>query len=56
MRARDQDEGTLSHRERVMRIESYHRRLVEAIKNRTSAKVFIHGDGSVYPLLRDFVE
>ena len=38
------------------RIKPYHRRLVEAIKSRTDAKVLMHSDGSVYDLIPDFID
>jgi uroporphyrinogen decarboxylase len=37
-------------------IKPYHRRLVEAIKSNTEAKVVMHSDGSVYPIIPDFIE
>ena len=37
-------------------IKPYHRRLVEAIKSKTRAKVLIHSDGAVYPIIADLIE
>jgi len=37
-------------------IKPYHRRLVEAIKSKTRAKVVMHSDGSVYPLIPDLID
>ncbi len=37
-------------------IKPYHRRIVETIKRKTDAKVLMHTDGSVYPLIPDFIE
>ncbi len=38
------------------RIKPYHRRLVEAIKSKTQAKVLMHTDGSVYALIPDLID
>ena len=37
-------------------IKPYHRRLVEAIKSKTKARVVMHSDGSVYPLIPDLID
>jgi uroporphyrinogen decarboxylase len=37
-------------------IKPYHRRLVEAIKSKTDAKVLIHSDGSVYDIIGDLID
>lgn len=37
-------------------VKPYHRRLVETIKSKTSAKVLMHSDGSIYKLLPDIVD
>ncbi|MFQ5851588.1 MAG: uroporphyrinogen decarboxylase family protein [Candidatus Binatia bacterium] len=37
-------------------IKPYHRRLVEAIKTKTTAKVLIHSDGSVYAIIGDLID
>lgn len=37
-------------------VKPYHRRLVEAIKKKTAAKVLVHSDGSIRELLPDFVD
>ena len=37
-------------------IKPRHRKLVEAIKSKTKAKVLMHSDGSVYPLIRDLID
>ncbi|MEE9248097.1 MAG: uroporphyrinogen decarboxylase family protein [Dehalococcoidia bacterium] len=38
------------------RIKAYHRRLVDAIKSESAAKVVLHTDGSIYPLIQDFID
>lgn len=38
------------------KVKPYHRRLVEAIKSNTSAKVLMHSDGSIYKLLLDNID
>ncbi len=38
------------------KVKPYHRRLVESIKSKTDAKVFMHSDGSVYALIPDFID
>jgi uroporphyrinogen decarboxylase len=38
------------------RIKPYHRRLVEAIKSKTGAKVLLHSDGSVYSIIADLID
>ncbi len=47
----------------LMRPEMYrrlvkprHRKLVEAIKSKTDAKVLMHSDGSIYPLIGDLID
>ncbi|MFQ5879618.1 MAG: uroporphyrinogen decarboxylase family protein [Dehalococcoidia bacterium] len=37
-------------------IKPYHRRLVEAIKSRTKAKVLMHSDGSIYAIIGDLID
>lgn len=37
-------------------VKPRHRRLIDAIKRHSKAKVYIHTDGSVYGLLRDLIE
>ncbi len=37
-------------------IKPYHRRLVEVIKSKTQAKVLMHSDGCVYPIIGDLIE
>jgi uroporphyrinogen decarboxylase len=37
-------------------VKPYHRRLVEATKRKTDAKVLLHSDGSIYALLTDLVD
>ncbi len=37
-------------------IKPYHRRLVEAIKSKTAAKVLIHSDGSIYDIVGDLID
>ncbi len=37
-------------------IKPYHRKLVEAIKRKTEAKVVMHSDGSVYPIIADLID
>ena len=37
-------------------VKPYHRRLVDTIKSKTKAKVLMHSDGSVYPLIGDLIE
>ncbi|MDP6403539.1 MAG: uroporphyrinogen decarboxylase family protein, partial [SAR202 cluster bacterium] len=37
-------------------VKPYHRRLIEAVKSKSDAKVLLHSDGSVYALLGDFVD
>ncbi len=34
----------------------HHARLISAIKQKTGAKIFFHSDGSVFPLIGDFIE
>jgi uroporphyrinogen decarboxylase len=38
------------------KVKPYHRRLVEATKSKTGAKVLMHSDGSVYSLIPDLIE
>ena len=38
------------------KVKPYHRRLVEAIKSKTRAKVLIHSDGAVYRLIGDLID
>ena len=38
------------------KVKPYHRRLVEAIKSKTKAKVVIHSDGAIYPLIPDLID
>ena len=38
------------------KIKPYHRRLVEAIKSKTKAKVLMHSDGSVYGIIPDLID
>jgi uroporphyrinogen decarboxylase len=38
------------------RVKPYHRRLVDAIKSKTAAKVVLHSDGAIYPLIADFID
>jgi uroporphyrinogen decarboxylase len=37
-------------------IKPYHRRLVEAIKSKTKAKVLIHSDGAIYAIIGDLID
>jgi uroporphyrinogen decarboxylase len=37
-------------------IKPYHRRTVETIRSNTKAKVLMHTDGAVYPLIPDFID
>ena len=37
-------------------VKEYHRRFVEAIKSKTKAKVVLHSDGAVAPLVPDFID
>lgn len=37
-------------------IKPYHRRLVEAIKSKTKAKVLIHSDGAIYDIIGDLID
>jgi len=37
-------------------VKPYHRRLVEAIKSKTDAKVLLHSDGAVYEIIGDFID
>lgn len=37
-------------------IKPYHKKLVEAIKAHSKAKVFLHSDGSLYPVIKDLIE
>ena len=37
-------------------IKPFHRRMVEAIKGKTDAKVVMHNDGAIFPLIADFIE
>jgi uroporphyrinogen decarboxylase len=37
-------------------IKPYHRRLVEAIKSKTKAKVLIHSDGAIYAIIGDLIK
>lgn len=37
-------------------VKPYHRRMVEAIKGRTRAKVLLHSDGAVYEAISDFID
>ncbi len=37
-------------------IKPYHRKLVDAIKANSKAKVFLHSDGSLYPVIKDLIE
>jgi len=37
-------------------IKPYHRRLVDVMKSATRAKVVLHSDGSVYPIIGDLVD
>jgi uroporphyrinogen decarboxylase len=38
------------------KIKPYHRRLVDAIKSKTKAKVLMHSDGSVYGIIPDLID
>ena len=38
------------------KIKPFHRRLVEAIKSKTKAKVLMHSDGSVYSIIPDMID
>ena len=38
------------------RIKPYHRRLVDAIKSKTKAKVLMHSDGSLFPIIGDLID
>ncbi len=38
------------------RVKPYHRRYVEAIKSKTNAKVLLHSDGAIAPLIPDLIE
>ncbi len=38
------------------KVKPYHRRLVEATKRKTGAKVLMHSDGSVYSLIPDLID
>ncbi|MFQ5872604.1 MAG: uroporphyrinogen decarboxylase family protein [Dehalococcoidia bacterium] len=38
------------------KIKLYHRRLVDTIKSDSAAKVVLHTDGAVYPLIQDFID
>jgi uroporphyrinogen decarboxylase len=37
-------------------IKPYHRRLVEAIKSKTGAKVLLHSDGAIYAIIGDLID
>ena len=37
-------------------IKPFHRRMVEAIKGKTDAKVVMHNDGAIYPLIPDIID
>ncbi len=37
-------------------LKPYHRRFIDAIKRKTRAKVLMHSDGAIYPLIGDFIE
>lgn len=37
-------------------VKPYHRKLVDAIKAHSKSKVFLHSDGSLYPLIKDLIE
>ena len=37
-------------------VKPYHRRLVEAIKKHSDAKIVMHCDGSIYPLVPDLID
>jgi uroporphyrinogen decarboxylase len=37
-------------------IKPYHCELMQAIKQRTKARIFYHSDGNIYPLLNDLIE
>jgi uroporphyrinogen decarboxylase len=37
-------------------VKPYHRRLVEAIRKKTDAKVMVHSDGSIREVLADFID
>ena len=37
-------------------VKPYHRRMVEAIKGKTRAKVLLHSDGAVYEAMGDFID
>jgi uroporphyrinogen decarboxylase len=37
-------------------IKPRHKELVDLIKRRTRAKVMLHSDGNIFPLIRDFIE
>jgi uroporphyrinogen decarboxylase len=37
-------------------IKPFHRRMVEAIKSRTDAKVLMHNDGAIFPLIPDLID
>ncbi len=38
------------------RIKPYHRRMIEAIKSGTSAKMVMHSDGAIYPIIPDLID
>ena len=38
------------------KVKPYHRRLVDAIKSKTKAKVLMHSDGSVYAIIPDLID
>lgn len=38
------------------KIKPYHRRLVDAVKSKTGAKVVMHSDGSIYPIIPDLID
>ncbi len=37
-------------------VKPFHRRLVEAIKSKTDAKILMHNDGAIFPMIRDTIE
>ena len=37
-------------------VKPFHRRLVEAIKSKTNAKILMHNDGAIFPMIQDLIE
>ncbi len=37
-------------------LKPFHRRLVEAIKRKTDAKIVMHNDGAIYPMIPDIID